>query len=249
MNVSFFATCLADTVFPKVAIRSVELLERLGCRVLFNPRQTCCGQPLANAGYHRAARACMKNLISAFLEDESDCIVAPSGSCVLQVRDYPEFFKEDAVWLEKAERVASRVYEITDFLVRILNVRDVGARLPGRAAYHPSCHMSRRLNVREAPRILLQHVRELELIPFEGQDRCCGFGGTFAVTLSDLSGAMVEEKVRALSQARVDYVIGADCACLMNIAGRIERERLPMKVLHIIEVLSMRNPPGPEPGP
>jgi L-lactate dehydrogenase complex protein LldE len=238
MRISFFVTCLTDIVLPSVGIRSIQLLEKLGCDVLFNPKQTCCGQPLVNSGYREKAVKSMRNLIDALLEDDCDYIVAPSGSCALQVKEFPRIFREDNVWEPRAKQLAEKTYEITDFIVNILNVTDVGAVLDGRAAYHPSCHMSRMLGVREAPYRLLEKVKGLELVSFEGQNTCCGFGGTFSVTMAGLSGAMVAEKVKHIAAAGVDYVIGADNACLMNIEGRIRRERLDIKVLHIVEALT-----------
>jgi L-lactate dehydrogenase complex protein LldE len=237
MKISFFITCLADTVLPTVGIRSVELLEKLDCSVSFNPKQTCCGQPLINSGYPEKARESMKGIIDALLEDDCDCVVAPSGSCVLQVKEFPRYFQKDAGWKVKAEQLAAKSYEITDFIVNVLNVTDVGAVLNGRAAYHPSCHLSRRLGILEPPRRLLENIQGLQLVAFKGQDKCCGFGGTFSVTMPDLSGAMVAEKVRNIAAAEVDYVIGADSACLMNIEGRIRRENLDIKVMHVVEAL------------
>jgi L-lactate dehydrogenase complex protein LldE len=238
MKISFFATCLADIVLPTVGIKSVQLLEKLGCDVFFNSKQTCCGQPLVNSGYQGKAKKSMQALIDALLEDDCEYIIAPSGSCVLQVKEFPRFFQEDDIWKSKAKQLAEKSYEITDFIVNILKVTDVGAVLNGRAAYHPSCHMSRRLGVKEPPYRLLRNVKGLQLVPFKGQDKCCGFGGTFSVTMADLSGAMVAEKVRNIAAAGVDYVIGADSACLMNIKGRIQRENFNIKVLHIVEALT-----------
>lgn len=238
MNISFFITCLADTLLPAVGIKSIQLLEKLGCTVFFNPGQTCCGQPLVNSGHREKAKKSMRVLIDALLEDDCDYIVAPSGSCVLQVKEFPNYFRSDGAWESKAKQLADKSYEITDFIVNVLKVTDVGAELNGRAAYHPSCHMSRMLGVKEPPYRLLNNVRGLELVPFKGQDRCCGFGGTFSVTMADLSGAMATEKVRNIAAAGVDYVIGADGACLLNIEGRIRRENLPIKVLHIVDVLT-----------
>lgn len=238
MNISFFVTCITDAVLPHVGIKSIELLERLGCTIYFNPRQTCCGQPLANTGYHKKAKKSMRLLIDSLLSDDTDYVVAPSGSCVLQVKEFPHFFKGERLWEEKAISLAQKTFEITDFIVNVLGVVDVGASLEGRAAYHPSCHMTRLLGVKTPPLLLLQHVRGLQLKPFKGQDKCCGFGGTFAVKMSELSGAMVAEKVRNIAAADVDYVIGADNACLMNIDARIKRERLAIQVFHIVEVLA-----------
>jgi L-lactate dehydrogenase complex protein LldE len=237
MRVSFFVTCLADTVLPNIGIKSVELLEKLGCTVSFNPMQTCCGQPLANAGYQEKAKRSMRLLIDALLEEACDYVVAPSGSCVLQVKHFPRFLKGDTQWEPKAELLAGKTREITDFIVNVLNITDVGAELPGRAACHPSCHMSRLLGVRDAPLLLLKNIRGVELVPFEGQDRCCGFGGIFSVKMAGLSGAMVAEKVRNIAVAQVDFLIGADGACLMNIEGRVRRECLNIRVLHVVEAL------------
>jgi len=237
MRVSFFVTCIADNVLPAVGIKSVQLLEKLGCTVLFNPKQTCCGQPLTNSGYQKKAKKSMRALIDALLEDDCEYIVAPSGSCVLQVKEFPRFFQPGKPGKSKAKLLADKTFEITDFIVNILNITDVGAVLNGRAAYHPSCHMSRILGVQEPPYQLLKNVKGLELVPFKGQDRCCGFGGAFSVTLADLSGAMVTEKVRNIAEAGVDFVIGADGACLMNIKGRIQKENLDIRVLHIVEAL------------
>jgi len=239
MKISFFVTCIVDSVLTKVGVQSVELLEKLGCTVCFNPKQTCCGQPLANAGYQEKAKKSMRVLIDALLEDECEYAVAPSGSCVLQVKEFPRFFRGDPVWESKAKLLADKTREISDFIVSVLNVTETGAELHGRAAYHPSCHMSRLLGVKEAPLQLLEHVKGLDLVPFKGQDKCCGFGGSFSVNMADLSGAMVAEKVRNIADAGVEYLIGADGACLMNIEGRMRQEGLRIKVLHIVEALMM----------
>jgi L-lactate dehydrogenase complex protein LldE len=236
-RVSFFATCLVDSLFPGIGKNAVQLLERLGCDVHFNPAQTCCAQPLVNSGFHAKAKAGMRTLMAALLADDRDYIVAPSGSCVLQVREYPGFFRGEPEWEERAEILAGKIWEITDFIVTVLGITDVGACLNGRAAYHPSCHLTRLLGVREQPLALLADIQDLELVSFPGQDKCCGFGGSFAVKLGPLSGAMVAEKVENLSKAGVDYLIGADAGCLMNIDGCIRRRGLAIKVMHIVEAL------------
>lgn len=238
MKVSLFATCLADVVFPDIAIHTLQLLERLGCQVRFNARQTCCGQPLANSGYQAEAKKSMRLLLETLLEDEADYIVAPSGSCVLQVHEYPTIFESDGSLYEKAQRVAAKTKELTDFIVNVLGVEKVTARLDGQAVYHPSCHMTRRLGVKAPPLVLLSNVSGLELLPFKGQDKCCGFGGTFSVKLADLSGAMVAEKVDNIIASGAQYVIGGDAGCLMNIEGRLKAVGQPIEVLHIAEVLT-----------
>ena len=236
-RVSFFATCLGDTLFPDIGKYSVQLLEKLGCEVSFNPRQTCCAQPLVNTGFQAKAKKSMQTLTEALLYQDCEYVVAPSGSCVLQVKEYPMFFQGDAKWEGKAKTLAGRIWEITDFIVTVLGVTDVGAKLKGRAVYHPSCHMTRLLGVKEQPRVLLANIRGLETVSIPGQDRCCGFGGAFAVKLSGLSGAMVAEKVDNMVAAGVDYIIGADAGCLMNIEGRIRRQGHGIKVMHLVEAL------------
>jgi L-lactate dehydrogenase complex protein LldE len=240
MKVSFFATCLADTVFPGVAISSVRLLERLGCKITFNPRQTCCGQPLANAGYHHDAKKSMRLLMETLLADDADYVVAPSGSCVLQVREYPKLFQDDPVFFPKATALAAKTKELTEFIVNILGITTIESELTGKAVYHPSCHMTRLLGVKEPPLLLLANVAGLELLPFKGQDKCCGFGGTFAVKLADLSGAMVAEKVENIIATGADYLIGCDAGCLMNMEGRLQKIGHPLRVLHIADVLMSR---------
>jgi len=237
INISFFATCLGDTVFPNIGIHSVQLLEKLDCKINFNPKQTCCAQPLINSGFHEKAKQSMRTLMSALLDNNSDYVVAPSGSCVLQVKEYPQLFKGDPVWEPQAKELADKIWEITDFIVNVLDVTDIGAKLKGRAAYHPSCHMTRLLGVKEPPLTLLANIQDLELVSFKGHDKCCGFGGAFAVKLGPLSGAMVSEKVDHIVQADVDYLIGADAGCLMNIGGRIRRLGHDIQVLHIVDAL------------
>lgn len=236
-TVSFFSTCLADTVFPDVARDAVLLLEKLGCRVIFNPKQTCCGQPLINSGFHRKAQKAMVLQMEALLEDPADFVVGPSGSCVLQVKEYEKIFKDKKDLQEKARKLSSKIYELTDFIVNILQTTEVGASLQARAAYHPSCHLTRLLGVKEPPLALLGQVAGLELVDFKGQNKCCGFGGTFSVKLGALSGAMAAEKVENIKEAGADYIIGADAGCLMTLDGVIQRRKYPIKVVHIAQLL------------
>ena len=236
-TISFFSTCLTDTVLPDVSRDSVLLLEKLGCRVVFNPKQTCCGQPLANSGFQQKAKKAMQLQMEALLEDPSDYVVCPSGSCTLQVKEYPKFFEDQPDLQEKARLLSNKIYELTDFIVNILQKTDIGASLKAKAAYHPSCHMTRLLGVKEPPLALLKGVAGLELVDFKGQDKCCGFGGTFSVKLGPLSGAMAAEKVENIREAGADYLIGADAGCLMNLQGVIDRRGYPIKVRHIAQIL------------
>jgi L-lactate dehydrogenase complex protein LldE len=217
---------------------TVEVLERLGCEIDFPEAQVCCGQPAYNSGYVKESKEAMKNMIMAF--EHSEYVVTPSGSCGTMFKEYPHIFKGDPVWERKAQALADKTYELTEFIVDVLEVEDVGAKLPGKATYHTSCHMTRLLGVKEAPFKLLSCVEGLEFEALPNAHNCCGFGGTFSVKMGQISEQMVDEKVQCAVDTGADYLIGADCGCLMNIGGRMERKGQPVKVLHIAEVLNSR---------
>ncbi|SFA43857.1 L-lactate dehydrogenase complex protein LldE [Anoxybacillus pushchinoensis] len=238
MNVTLFVTCLVDLFHVNVGKATVELLERLGCTIHFPEGQTCCGQPAYNSGYVKEAKEAMKHMIRTF--EHAEYIVTPSGSCATMFKEYPHIFQGDGEWEERAQRLADKTYELTQFIVDVLKVEDVGARLEGKATYHTSCHMTRLLGVKDAPFTLLQHVKGLEVVPLPNAHNCCGFGGTFSVKMGPISEQMVDEKIQCIEQVEADYLIGADCGCLMNIGGRIERKGKPIRVMHIAEVLNCR---------
>ncbi|EEZ41270.1 predicted L-lactate dehydrogenase Fe-S oxidoreductase subunit YkgE [Photobacterium damselae subsp. damselae CIP 102761] len=181
----------------------------------------------------------MKNLIAAF-ECNDYPIVTPAGSCAASIKKYPEYLADEPEWAARAQKVSDRLFELTQFIVNQLGIENVGARLPGKAVYHPSCSLIRKLGVREEPLKLLANVEGLEMLPIENQETCCGFGGTFSVKMAEISGEMVKEKVRHIKAAEPDYLIGADISCLLNIGGRIQREGQPIKVMHIVDVLMSR---------
>jgi L-lactate dehydrogenase complex protein LldE len=239
MKVNFYTTCIGDVLKAKMAQNSVLLLEQLGCEVLFQERQSCCGQPALNSGYVNQSKAAMKSLISA-LEDNDYPIVSPAGSCTYAIKGYPTYLADEPGWAARATQVANRLQDLTTFIVKTLGVVDVGARLEGKAVYHPSCSLTRKLGVIDEPITLLKHVEGLELLPFANSETCCGFGGTFSVKMSEISGEMVREKVKHIMDVKPDYVIGADTSCLINIAGRLSREKQPVKVMHISDVLMSR---------
>ena len=238
MNVNFYVTCIADVVKSGVAKNTVLLLEKLGCQVTFLEKQGCCGQPALNSGYTKQALPGMKNLVETF-EANDYPIVAPAGSCVYAVKNYPDYFTRtnEPEWAERAKKVAARFYDLTDFIVNKLGVTDIGAHLPGRAVYHPSCSLFRKLGIVNEPIELLKHVKGLELLPIHNQQTCCGFGGTFSVKMAEISGEMVKEKVEHVEEVEPEYLIGADVSCLLNIGGRLQREGSKIKVMHIAEVL------------
>lgn len=236
MKVNLFATCLGDMVKADVAKKTVLLLEQLNCEVIFPERQGCCGQPSLNSGYVNGSKPAMKNLIEAF-EINDYPIVSPAGSCAASIKKYPDYLADEPEWADRAQKVADRLYELTQFIVNELKVVNVGAALKGKGVYHPSCSLIRKLGVVEEPLKLLSHVQGLELLPIQNQVTCCGFGGTFSVKMSEISGEMVIEKVRHIAQVQPDFLIGADISCLINIGGRISREGKPIKVMHIVDVL------------
>ncbi|MFD3447485.1 (Fe-S)-binding protein [Microbacteriaceae bacterium 4G12] len=238
MKVTLFITCLADTFQPNVGKATVELLERLGCEIEFPEAQVCCGQPAYNSGYVAEAKEAAKNMIRAF--EGAEYVVTPSGSCATMFVEYPHIFKDDPEWEPRAKALAAKTFELTQFIVDVLKVTDVGARLEGKATYHTSCHMTRLLGVKDAPFTLLSNVKGLEVEKLPNAQNCCGFGGTFSVKMTPISEQMVDEKVESVEQTGADYLIGADCGCLLNIGGRMERLDKDVKVLHIAEVLNSR---------
>ncbi|WP_264736994.1 (Fe-S)-binding protein [Cytobacillus firmus] len=238
MKVSLFATCLVDMFQGSAGKAAVELLERLGCEIDFPESQVCCGQPAYNSGYVKESKEAMKRMITAF--EHAEYVVSPSGSCAYMFHEYPHVFKGDSVWEPRAKKLAEKTYELTQFIVEVLNVDDVGAKLKGKATFHTSCHMTRLLGVKEAPMKLLKNVKGLEFEELPGKEQCCGFGGTFSVKMAQISEQMVDEKVGHVEETEAEILIGADAGCLMNIGGRIGRQGKPIKVMHIAEVLNCR---------
>jgi len=235
MKVSLFITCLSDALYPNVGESMVRLLARYGVRLDFPPVQTCCGQPAYNSGYWDDARATAATIIEAF--EDSDFVISPSGSCTGMIQHYPKLFEHDPVMCGKAERLQAKSYEFTQFLVHVLGVIDVGATFPHKVTYHPSCHGSRLLGVKNEPMALMKEVRGMELVPLPFADDCCGFGGMFAVKMADISGAMVTEKADHVLESEAEVLVGLDMACLMNIAGNLRFRNKPVRVMHLAELL------------
>lgn len=236
MRVSLFITCMCDMLSPDVGKDTVELLEKVGCVVDFPEAQTCCGQPAYNSGYLTNSKQAMKQMMKAF--KQAEYVVGPSGSCVGMMKQYPSIFAGDPMWEKEAIELANKSYEITQFLVDVMNVVDLGSTFEGRVTYHPSCHMSRILGVKEAPIKLLENVAGVELVDLPLAEDCCGFGGTFAVQQAEISGEMVKEKTKHITATKADYLVGGDMACLMNIGGRLKREGNNIKVQHITHILN-----------
>jgi L-lactate dehydrogenase complex protein LldE len=236
MKVSLFVTCLADQLFPEVGESVVRLLTRYGCEVDFPEAQTCCGQPAYNSGYQDEARDVARTLIRAF--EHSDYVVSPSGSCTGMVHHYyPSLFRDEPEWAGKAEALVNKTYEFSQFLVDVLGVTDVGAVFPETVTYHPSCHAMRLLGVRSEPMELMQNVKGIDFRELPKKEDCCGFGGTFAVKMADMSEAMVCEKAAHVTETEAGVLVGTDMGCLMNIQGRLNKEGRPIRVMHLAQLL------------
>jgi L-lactate dehydrogenase complex protein LldE len=244
MKISLFITCLNDTLYPQTGIAVVNLLERLGCELSFPLEQTCCGQMHLNSGYTQEALLLVERFIKVFeaeLENGVESIVSPSGSCVAMVR---EWFPKVAEWsgnavLEtRALRLAEKTLELSEFIVNILRLEDVGAYFPHRVTYHSSCHGLRTLGLGDAPKKLLENVRGLELMPLENADQCCGFGGTFAVKNAETSTAMMTDKIRCILNTKSSFCTGGDNSCLMHIGGGLSRLQTGVRPIHLAEILA-----------
>jgi L-lactate dehydrogenase complex protein LldE len=229
-----------DQLWSSVGVSSVEVLRRAGCDVQFDDRQTCCSQPAFNTGYRNEARQVARKFIEVFESDQADAIVTPSGSCAAMVHHLPELFSGDESWQKRARLIADRTYELSSFLVRVLNCDDVGASWSGRLTWHDACHGLRDLNIKTEPRRLISKVRGAEFVELENADSCCGFGGTFSVKYPEISVAILDQKIEAIERAKVDAVVSGDASCLMQIGGRLSRKGSKVRVMHIAELLSSK---------
>ena len=240
MRVSLFITCLVDQLWPTVGMSAVEVLRRAGCEVVFDERQTCCGQPAFNTGYRSEARRLAQRFIEIFEEAKSDAVVSPSGSCTAMVHHFHELFPDDERWRRRAEAVADRTHEFSSFLVNTLGVDDVGAGFRGRITWHDACHGLRDLNLHSEPRRLIRKVRGAEFVELPNADSCCGFGGTFSVKYPEISVAILDSKIEAIDKAGVRAVISGDASCLMQIGGRLTRKNSGVRAMHLAELLAAR---------
>ncbi|MCP4385360.1 MAG: (Fe-S)-binding protein [Hyphomicrobiales bacterium] len=236
-RVGFFVTCIVDTMRPNIGFASVKVLEQAGCAVEVPRAQTCCGQPAFNSGDDDGTRAIAKQVIAAF--EDYDYVVVPSGSCASMIRShYGELFDGDEEWQPRQQAVSAKTWELLSFLTDIMGYRPEAVRYDGVATYHDSCSGLRDLGVRDQPRALLGEVEGLSLTPLQGNDECCGFGGTFCVKYPDVSGAIVSDKAEKIEATGADTLLGGDMGCLMNMAGKLSREGSDVKAFHTIEVLA-----------
>jgi L-lactate dehydrogenase complex protein LldE len=236
MTVQLFVPCFIDQLYPQIAFDTIKVLEKAGCTVKYNAQQTCCGQPAFNAGFWGES----KDVCTKFVQDfeGADYIVSPSASCAGFVRNnYGKLFENNA-FQSPAKKVANRIYELSEFLVKILNITDLGASFEGKATYHDSCSGLRECHIKTEPRQLLSAVKGLEIVEMKDTDICCGFGGSFAVKYDTISVSMADQKIDNVINADVPYLISTDMSCLMHIDGRMKHNGQNIKVLHLSEVLA-----------
>jgi L-lactate dehydrogenase complex protein LldE len=235
-----FITCLADQFYTSTLRNMTTVLERLGVELVFPPEQTCCGQPLFNNGFENKTRAVALNFLRAFEKSEAP-IVGPSGSCVSMVRHhYPELFPAGTPEHALAMDIAGRTFEFTEYLVNELKVVDLGAAFPHKVTYHASCHTLREMGLKTEAKALLKAVKNLELIPLNDEETCCGFGGAFSVTYPEVSRSMMENKVKNIIASGADTVVTCEPGCLMNVAGGLRKAGSNIRAMHIIDLLSVR---------
>lgn len=243
MKVGLFVPCYVDQFYPKVAIATLELLEKQGCEVVFPLKQTCCGQPMANSGYEHLTEGCNRNFFENF-QGELDYIVCPSGSCLLHLKEHLHVTGKDA----SVDVMRGKMYELTEFLVDVLKVENIDAQFPYKVGLHQSCHGQRGLHISQMtelvgapfskPLSLLQKVQNIQLVELTRKDECCGFGGTFCVVEEAVSAKMGKDRVQDHIKNGVECITGVDMSCLMHLEGIVRKQQLPLKVMHIAEILN-----------
>lgn len=240
MRVGLFVTCLVDLIRPRIGFAALELLEAAGCEVVVPQSQTCCGQPGWNSGDRPSARALAEKVIAEF--EGFEFVVAPSGSCAGMIKThYPALFAGEGAWLARAEALAVKTYELTDFLVNVARLERVPGRFAGTVTYHDSCSGLRELGVKAQPRALLAKVADLKLAEMKDDEVCCGFGGTFAIKFGDISAAMAQTKCEHIRASGAGAVVLGDLGCMLNIEGRLRRTGdETTRVLHVAEVLTAK---------
>lgn len=236
-NVSLFIPCTVNLFLPHIGEATVTLLRRLGINPVYHEEQTCCGQPAINAGYQKEAQKAAKHFIKVFGDDEQ--VVSPSGSCVCTVKyHYPELFENEPEWRRRAEELAPRMFELSQYLVDVLNVEDVGASFAGKVTYHESCHILRGLGVSEQPKKLIKAVQGTQIVPLNAAESCCGFGGEFANNFPDISESMVKDKVENYLSSGADLLLLCEPGCLLNIGGFLSRNHPGKKAMHLASFLA-----------
>jgi L-lactate dehydrogenase complex protein LldE len=236
MIVDIFVPCFVDQIFPQAALNMVKVLEKVGCDVNYNPEQTCCGQPAFNAGYWEEAKQVGEKFIKEFNQDRY--IVSPSASCVGMIKNYyPEMFYNSALHNEY-KQISKNIYEFSSFLVNVLKVTNVGAKLEGIATYHDSCAALRECKIKQEPRALLKNVQGLEIVEMKDTETCCGFGGTFSAKFEPIAVGMGSDKVKNAMDTGAQYLISTDASCLLHMDGYIKKHNQEIKTMHLADVLA-----------
>jgi L-lactate dehydrogenase complex protein LldE len=236
MKVQLFIPCFIDQLYPQVAFNTVKVLEKAGCTVAYNTQQTCCGQPAFNAGFWGESKDVCTKFVQDF--DGADYIVSPSASCAGFIRNnYGKLFENNA-FQSPAKKVASQIFELSEFLVNILGITELGASFNGKATFHDSCAGLRECNIKAEPRALLSQVEGLELVEMNDTETCCGFGGSFAVKYDTISVAMADQKIDNAIATEAEFIISTDMSCLMHLDGRINHHGQQIKVIHLADILA-----------
>lgn len=236
MKVELFVPCFVDQLYPDTALNTLKVLEKAGCEVSYNPLQTCCGQPAFNSGFWDDAKTVGRKFLNDFAEES--VIVTPSASCTGMVRNYYSDLFHNTALHNKCRAIQSNIFELSEFLVNILQVDSFGAELDGVAVYHDSCAGLRECKIKKEPRQLLSKVLGLDLVDLKDNETCCGFGGTFAVKFDAISSAMAQQKVNNALDAGADYIISTDASCLLQLQSYIDKQQLEIKTMHLADVLA-----------
>lgn len=236
MTTELFIPCFIDQMFPQTAFNTVKILEKAGCKVIYNPNQTCCGQPSFNAGFWDQAKTVGSKFIDDFTGEHY--IVSPSASCTGMVKNsYNDLFTNTSVH-NKCRSIQNNIHELSEFLINVLKRDYFGAELEGRAVYHDSCSGLRECGIKAEPRQLLSKVHGLDLVEMKDTDVCCGFGGTFTVKFHGISSAMAQQKIENALEMEAEYIISTDASCLLHLQAYIDKNNIPLKTLHVADVLA-----------
>lgn len=236
MVVDVFIPCFMDQLYPETGFNMVKVLEKSGVEVKYNKNQTCCGQIAFNTGFWDHAKTIAEKFIRDFVN--STYVVAPSASCVAMVRNYYDELFYNSAMHNEYRVLKKNIYEVSDFLVNVLNIKDIGATFPHVVTYHDSCAALREYHLKDEPRLLLSNVRGLKLVEMSEKETCCGFGGTFAVKHEAISTAMADFKIQRALETGAEYIVSTDTSCLMHLDGYIKKQNLPLKTAHVVDVLA-----------
>lgn len=237
MKIQLFIPCYIDQLYPETGFNTIKVLEKAGCEVIYNPNQTCCGQPAYNSGYWDESRSMANKFLIDFTEDMP--IITPSGSCSsFVIHHYPKLFKDYPIQLQTAKHIGNNMYELSDFLVNVLKIDDLDATFNHTVTFHDSCSALREYGIKEEPRQLLSKVKGVQLLEMEESETCCGFGGTFAIKNPAISTAMVDKKTINAIATGAEFIISTEASCLMNINSYCEKQNLPVKGIHLADILA-----------